>query len=539
MDTFSKFAGLTYKARYAHGEETWTQVAWRTATATFSKVSAHTSLVEAAAKAIEARKFMPGGRYLFACGRPIHQTNNCCLFRAEDSREGWASLYKKVSLSLMTGAGIGVVYSDVRGKGQPIKSIGGLAAGPLSPMQILNEIGRGTIQGGSLRSALWAGLSWAHPNIMDFIKMKNWSEEIRALKAKDFNFKADMDMTNISVILNQRFFDAYHDRNHPDHIHAGVVYWATIKQMLKTSEPGFSVDVGENEGEDLRNACCEITSRDDSDVCNLASINMSRVKDTREMERLCRIAAAFCVAGSVYSDLPCEEVRTVREKNRRIGIGLMGLHEWLLQRGKSYGPDDELEEYLEIYKDTTDDAAEEWAKEWKLSVPVKKRAIAPTGTIAIVAGPTTTGIEPMLCASYLRRYLKGKTRYEQYVIEPIAQRLIDQGAKPEELEDAYSISVERRLEFQSWVQAYVDHGISSTINLPSWGSDKNNKQTVQEYGELFLKYLPRLRGVTCYADGSRHGQPIVPVPYKKAKEMLAIEETLDICTLSGKGVCGE
>ena len=542
-DDFSKFAEMTYKAKYAHdtedGKETWPQIAWRTAIHTFSKVPAPSSLVESTALEIVARKLMAGGRYFYACGRPVHQTNNCCLFRAEDSREGWSNLYKKAGMALMTGAGIGVVYSDIRGEGSVIKGTGGIATGPTALMQILNEIGRGTMQGGSRRSALWAGLAWNHPDILKFIEMKNWSKEIRALKAKDFSSKADMDMTNISVILDDEFFEAYRNKEHPNHVLAEKVYWKTVERMLRTSEPGFSVNIGENAGEDLRNACTELTSKDDNDICNLASINMARVKSKKEMSRLCRLAAAFCVAGSVYSDIPCEEIRPVREKNRRIGVGLMGLHEWLLQRSKPYGPDSELEEYLKIYKKVVTQAAEDWADNWNLSVPVKTRAIAPTGTIGIVAGPTTTAIDPMLCAAYIRRYLRGTTWHEQYVIEPIAQRLIDGGMNPEDLEDAYSIDVERRLEFQAWAQEYVDHAISTTINLPSWGSAKNSKNTVQEYGELFLKYLPRLRGMTCYADGSRSGQPIVPVPYEKAKEMLAIEDTIDICTLTGKGVCGE
>ena len=537
----NSFAELTYKNKYAiHKDETWPQVAWRVATNTFSKVDAPRSLVESAAKEIEARKLMPAGRYLYACGRPIHQTNNCMTFKAADSREGWSELLHKASMSLMTGAGIGVVYSDVRGEGELIRGTGGLATGPLALMQILNEMGRGIMQGGSRRSAMWAGLRWDHADIEKFVKMKNWSEEIRELKAKDYNFPAIMDMTNISVCLNDEFFEAYHNKGHEKHVLASKVYWMTVERMLRTSEPGFSVDVGENAGEDQRNACGEFTSRENNNVCNLISPNMSRITSHQEMARLCRLASAFTVAGSVYSDLPCEEARATRDKCRQIGVGVMGLHEWLLQRGKPYGPDDELESYLKIYEESTDYAAKEWADTWKLSRPIKRRAIAPTGTISIVAGPTTSGIEPMLCVAYIRRFLVGQVWEEEYVIEPIAQKLIDEGMAPEDIEDAYSIDPEMRLKFQAWVQQYVDMGISSTINLPAWGSEKNNKQTVQRYGNLFLKYLPKLRGLTCYADGSRSGQPLVPVPYEEALKHKAIREVGDVCILTKGGAsCGD
>lgn len=540
VDKFSKFAELTYKNKYAHvledgTKENWTQIAWRVATKVFSAVDTPKNLVTSVAEAIEARKTIPGGRYLYSTGRPVHQTNNCLLLKAEDSREGWADLLHKAAMSLMTGAGIGVVYSGIREEGAFVNSTGEQATGPLALMQMLNEVGRGIEQGGSLRSALWAGMHWNHPDIDKFMRFKNWSEDIRARKRLDHTSPAPMDMTNISIILDDAFFEAYEKQDPLAH----RVYWNAVKFMLKTSEPGFTVDVGENAGEHLRNACTEVCSYDDSDVCNLISPNMSRVEDEAEMLKLTRLSTAFAVAGSVYSDLPYEKVEEIREKNRRLGVGLMGLHEWLLQRGKTYDPDEELEQYLKIYERATTQAASDWAFAWGLSTPVKTRAIAPNGTIGIVAGPTTTGIEPMFCVAYKRYFTKGKTREFEYIIEPIAQRLIDQGTAPEDIEDAYSISVERRLEFQAWVQQYVDHGISSTINLPAWGSEKNNKSTVQEYGNLFLKYLPRLRGLTCYANGSRDGQPIVPVSYEEALAHQAKEDTVDICEISGKGgSCG-
>ena len=142
--------------------------------------------------------------------------------------------------------------------------------------------------------------------------------------------------------------------------------------------------------------------------------------------------------------------------------------------GKKYGPDEELAKYLDIYS-KNGSISKEYAKKWNLSIPKKNRAIAPTGTIGIIA-ETTTGIEPIFCVAYKRRYLKHKTWHYQYVIDPTAERLIKNGVLPEAIEDAYELAndVERRVEFQSWVQQYVDHGISSTINLPKWGSEQNN-----------------------------------------------------------------
>lgn len=533
------FAEAIMLQKYAHdldeGKETWQQIAHRVATHVMRAVRGPYKEIETA---IAERKFMPGGRYLYASGRPFHQVQNCLLMRADDSREGWAELMNKITMALMTGAGIGVDYSDVRPEGSKIRKTGGFATGPLALMQMVNEAGRGIMQGGSRRSAIWAGLRWDHPDCLKFIQMKNWSPEVRALKEKDFNFPATMDGTNVSVLLNGEFFAAYQGEKHPKHALAHAIYWATVRQMLKTAEPGFSVDTGANEGETLRNACTEVTSCDDSDICNLGSINMARVDTLDEMRSLVDLGTKFLLAGTVYSDVPYSKVDLIRTKNRRLGLGLMGLHEWLLKRGKGYGPDAELEEYLKIYETSTE-IAKAAARGWDLSPPKKTRAIAPTGTIGIVA-ETTTGIEPIFCVAYKRRYLKGSVTHYQYVVDPCAHRLIEGGTDPEKIEDAYSIDFEARLNFQAWVQGYVDHGISSTINLPAWGSETNNDSTVQGYGLTLMKYLPRLRGITCYPDGARGGQPLSPVKHATAIKHIGevFMEQADVCEITKGGSCG-
>src|SRR5271166_4379513 len=269
----SVFAKTIMEQKYAHDvsgvKEDWDSITKRVVTTVFKSVSAPKSLVEQTQEYMRQRKFIPGGRYLYATGRPFHQVNNCLLMRAEDSREGWSEHVHKSCMGLMTGAGIGTDYSWIRAEGRPIRKTGGCATGPIALMDITNEIGRNVMQGGSRRSALWAGLKWNHPDIMKFIVLKNWIPEVRDMKARDFNFPAKMDMTNISVILDDEFFAAYEDDKHTNNSLAQMVYWAVLERMLKTGEPGFSVDTGKNKKETLRNACTEITSEDDSDVCNL------------------------------------------------------------------------------------------------------------------------------------------------------------------------------------------------------------------------------------------------------------------------------
>lgn len=513
MQEMSTFASTIYKQKYEMNGEGWTGTAKRVADNVMLPYFPENS--DVLRRYIEDRKFLPGGRYLYAAGKEFNQTNNCLLLKVEDSREAWGDLMRRATVGLMTGAGIGVVYSALRPEGSPISKTGGESTGPLALMKMINESGRYIMQGGSRRSAIWAGLHWWHQDIIKFVEMKNWSDDIKAMKDKDFNARAEMDMTNISVILDDDFFIAFDNIDHKMHAHAVNIYWKTIEQMLTTGEPGFSIDVGENAGENLRNACTEVTSSDDNDICNLGSINLARVESKEEFADIVKVATQFLLAGTLYSKVPYEEVDTTRTKNRRLGLGFMGVYEWLLVRGKKYGPDAELGSWLDEYVKSDIYAADAAAK-LGISAPIKTRAVAPNGTIGII-GETTTSIEPLLAAAYKRRYLKGQTWHFQYVIDSAAKRLLDKGVDPALLEDAYDLAAdpERRIAFQAWVQQYVDHGISSTLNLPG-KTDQNF--TTKEFGKILYKYLPHLRGVTVYPDGSRGGQPITKV---------AIQEALD------------
>lgn len=547
-DFMGPWAIKQYTDKYAWKDEdgnpteTWSDTSYRVVRYVLAALGYIDSDYEfqALVRAISQRKFIPGGRYLASSGRQIHQTNNCFLYRCEDSREGWADLVRKSIMGLSSGGGIGVVYSDIRENGALISKTGGMATGPLSPANMVNEVARHVMQGGHRRSAIWGGLHWNHPDVFDWIHIKDWSPQIKAAKEEDFNSPAPMDMTNISVILDSEFFLSYENPSHSKHAWAQKVYWDALSSMVANGEPGFSIDIGQNAKENLRNACTEITSEDDSDVCNLGSINLARIDSPEELAEITRLAELFLIAGTVYSDVPHEEVRTVREKNRRTGLGLMGLHEWLLVRGYRYEMVDELREWLQIWQDESDQAAIDVANKFNLSVPVKKRAIAPNGTIGII-GETTTSAEPIFCIAYKRRFLDADNIWRfQYVIDPTAHHLItERGVDPDMIEDAYALSydVERRIKFQADLQDYVDHGISSTINLPYSIVDP---QEVKDFGETLMNYLPRLRGVTCYPDGARAGQPLEAVPYHVAlgKTGVTLEEDTGRDAQCHSGVCG-
>jgi ribonucleoside-diphosphate reductase alpha chain len=456
-------------------------------------------------------KCIPGGRYLYYAGRSAHFWNNCFTLRAEeDTREEWGLLDHKVSDCLMSGGGIGVDYSRIRPYGRILSRTGGISSGPLPLMKTANEIGRYVMQGGSRRSALYASLNWRHDDILDFIYAKNWPQEIVDLKAKDFNFPAPLDMTNISVNWDTEFIESVKEGD------VDELWELSVRQTLMTGEPGHSFNFFKHENETLRNACAEITSEDDSDVCNLGAVNMSRIDNVDEFKDVTQLLAKFLVCGSVRGELPYQKVYEVRNRNRRIGVGLMGVHEWLLKRGYMYEVTDELKQWLTEWELASERGANEICDRFYLNRPIKYRAIAPTGTIGILAS-TTTGIEPLFATAYKRRYLVTGTQWKyEYVVDATAHKMIEEYAlKPEEIETAYSLAStpEKRILFQKHVQRHVDHAISSTINLPAWGSEQNNEDTVKPFAEMLLSHCDGLRGITAYPNGSRGGQPLEEVSY--------------------------
>mgnify|MGYP001212225990 CR=1 FL=1 len=214
----SKFSEDIFNHKYRHeGAETWDQLASTLVTDVCGQFL-QKDVVWRLYEIIRDMKFIPGGRYLYYAGRPNKFFNNCYLLQAEaDTREDWANLSWKVESCLMTGGGIGVDYSVYWPSGAPIKLTRGSASGPIPKMNIINEIGRRVMQGGSRRSAIYASLNWQHGDIMDFLQAKDWqnmpvgatSKTLWDIKQEDFNFPAPLDQTNISVNYDDKWLMQY------------------------------------------------------------------------------------------------------------------------------------------------------------------------------------------------------------------------------------------------------------------------------------------------------------------------------------------
>ena len=548
MEFRTEFGRTTFKEKYASNPyETWDDKAHTVVNSVCGTYDGKKNNImskseqDQLVRYISEFKFMPGGRYFWYAGRPARYYNNCYLLKLEeDTREEWAGVTQRAMSCLMTGGGIGVDVSLARPSGRPLRRTGGVASGPLPLLFTLNEVGRNVMQGGSRRSALYGSLNWAHEDSMSLLGAKNWHDmrvgdtTLAELKKQDFNFPAPLDMMNVSLNYDDAWLNGQGRESDP-------LFLENVKQAMMTGEPGFSFNFGANQGETLRNACCEILSSDDSDVCNLGSVNLANIEDIEEFKDVVGLGAKFLVCGLIRAQLPYEKVAEVRQKNSRIGLGLMGMHEWLLKRGHNYSFVPELEQWMKVYERESKRSTDEHCDRLFLNRPKGYRAIAPTGSISILTGCGGSGVEPIYAVSYRRRYLQDGTKWKyQFVVDSSAEVLIKEGIDPDKIETAVDLAAEpeRRIKFQHSLQKYVDHAISSTLNLPAWGSELNNEDRIPEFARVISKYAPGLRGLTVYPDGSRGGQPITSVPYKEAhaKRGVVFEDNSEEQCLSG--VCG-
>ena len=304
----SQFSETIFKQKYSHeGCETWADLCRVLVEDVCGEHMTKTDK-DTLTRFMQDMKFLPGGRYLYYAGRPAKYFNNCYLLKAEeDTREDWANLSWKAESCLMTGGGIGADYSVYRASGQRLGRTGGMASGPIPKMNMLNEIGRRVMQGGSRRSAIYASLNWKHGDVHEFIKSKDWHNmpvgstgaSLWDIKQQDFNFPAPLDMTNISVNYDTEWLTKYWETND-----VGEVFLKNVEQALSTAEPGFSFNFFDKEKETLRNACTEVTSEDDSDVCNLGSLNLGRIDSIDELADVVQLGTMVLLCGTLKAQLP-------------------------------------------------------------------------------------------------------------------------------------------------------------------------------------------------------------------------------------------
>jgi ribonucleoside-diphosphate reductase alpha chain len=497
--------------------------------------------------------FAPGGRIMYGSGRPRGQLLNCFVVPTSDSREGWGALAYDTLVISGTGGGVGTNYSPVRPRGFEIRGTGGTATGSTSLMSIVNAEGEEIKAGGGRRTALMMALEHDHPDIEEFLSKK--------LDLKKLN------NANVSVIFDknpEKFFDQVRKGENVKltfggrtvrEIPAKELWDKIISNALKGGEPGVLNGWYANRMSNVSycaklictNPCGEIWLSE-YDCCCLGAVVLPRFVHNGdiqwdELEETVRLGVRFLDDVLTVNTYPLPEIKDVCSSLRRIGLGVMGLHDMLLMLGMKYTTDRALEkvdEVMAFIKNIAYEASIELAKEkgpfpkfraeeflkggfaktLKPSLRTKIAehgirncallTIAPTGTTSMVQN-VTSGIEPMFAPAYRRKFQDGDELREEVVVHPLFQQYVAEGRSVKHFQGAYQLKLRDHFEMQRICQKHLDNACSKTINVMPGTS-------AEELSDLYMEFLPELKGLTVYPEGSREDQPLTPLSIEEALE---------------------
>lgn len=518
---------------------------------------------------LEDWKLVPGGRIAAGAGASDELTLfNCYVIPSpQDSRGGIMKTLTEMTEIMARGGGVGINLSSLRPRRAVVKGVNGSSSGSVSWGGLFSYTTGLIEQGGSRRGALMLMMNDWHPDVLDFITVKQTMGQVTN--------------ANLSVCVSNAFMEAvkqdgdwdlvFPDTNDPDYDtewngdmqqwkaagHSVVHYrtlkareiWHTIiESAWKSAEPGVVFMEYYNQMSNswyfnpiiCTNPCGE-QGLPGWGVCNLSAINLSKFYDETnhdvawdELAETTRISARFLDNVIDATPYHFEENRLNQQRERRVGLGTMGLAELMIKLRIRYGSPESLE-FLdklygfmakEAYLASTEIAAEKGAfpafeaepylqsgfmKNMVARYPevgeaIRKQGIrnvtlitqAPTGSTGTMVG-TSTGIEPYFAFKYFRQSRLGYD--EQFV--PIAQDWLDEHpgeALPDYYVTAMDLSAKNHIRVQAAIQQWVDSSISKTANCPA-------DFTVEDTAELYeLAFDLGCKGVTIYRDGSRDVQ---------------------------------
>ncbi len=553
------FGLSTFKRSYAKDEtETWEQASLRVADHMAAAESGE--LIRKWSRRfygeIASNRFMPGGRIWYGSGRPKAQLLNCFVIPISDSREGWGDYLRESLIISGTGGGVGTNFSAVRPFGTEVKGTGGYATGPVSVMRMDDAVGAELVAGGNRRMAKMWDLNINHPDILSFLDCKL---EDKKLSNGNISVVLNIDPKEfVRLVKTNSDLELMWQGKVVNKINARKLWDRLVENAWKNGEPGLLNGHYANEMNNIyyhkeltsTNPCGEIWL-EPYGCCCLGAIVLPRFVNENgqieweQLEETVRVGQRFLDNVLTVNQYPLEKIKEACEDVRRIGLGQMGFHSALLKMGIKYSSKDAIRVADEIgafIKHTAYDTSINLAiekgpfpayderfcdsgfmKTMKPAIVRKVReygirncaslTLAPTGTTGIVSG-VTTSYEPLMAGGYWRLIVKdvdskgSNNRSRTLVIEPEYEMY------PEICEGAADISVEQHFAIQETAQQHIDNAVSKTINLPT-------DYPMEDLSEIWLKYLPKLKGTTFYRWGSRENEPFSPI---KVDDLPAIIE---------------
>jgi ribonucleoside-diphosphate reductase alpha chain len=509
-------------------------------------------------------RFIPAGRILAGAGtgRQVTLFNCFVMGTIPDDMAGIFESLKEAALTMQRGGGIGYDFSTLRPEGAPVHGIGAMASGPLSFMDVWDAMCRTIMSAGHRRGAMMATLAVSHPDIEAFIEAKRDPARLR--------------MFNLSVLVTDAFMDAMAaDRDWPlafegrvtKTVKARALWERIMRSTYETAEPGV-IFIDRINKENNLNYCEAIAATNPCGeqplppygACLLGSINLARLIDNpfTDKARLDADALGALTATAIrlldnaidISPFPLEAQRREAQAKRRIGLGVTGLADALIFCGLRYGSAEaaaRTHDWLGLikraaYRASAGLAAEKgtfplydaaaYAKNPRMqSLDDETRglikahglrnglltSIAPTGTISLLAGNVSSGIEPPFAFSYQRRVLlpDGTARdetVEDYAVALFREKFGADAPLADYFVSAQTLSPAEHLAMQAATQAHIDASISKTINVPE-GFTYNAFEGI--YREA---YRLGLKGCTTYRPNPVRGAVLSVAPQPAESE---------------------
>jgi ribonucleoside-diphosphate reductase alpha chain len=386
--------------------------------------------------------FLPNSPTLMNAGRELQQLSACYVLPVPDSMEGITKSLAAQSLIQKSGGGTGFSFSRLRPAGDKVMKTQGIASGALSFMRLFDTMTDVIKQGGTRRGANMAILRYDHPEIMDFIRMKQTAGVM-----ENFNVSVGVDAAFFRAVEADAEYDLInpHGGKHVGKVRAQLVFDAMVENAWKTGDPGYVVldrinDSGSNTTPQLgqiesTNPCGEQPLLP-WEPCNLGSLNLSNFVagdilsgrfDFPRLKETVFLATRFLDDVIEVNDYPLPEIERLAKGNRRIGLGVMGWAEALVKCGVPYDDEAALKlgdkvmsfisgaaleasyalarargPFPNWHGSTYDPASKHYRGQPLHPRHCARTTIAPTGTIAIAAGLQGGGIEPFFAIAYTR-----------------------------------------------------------------------------------------------------------------------------------------
>lgn len=494
--------------------------------------------------------FLPNSPALMNAGTSRPQLAACFVREVPDSIEGIFKELQAAALIFQSGGGVGFDFSALRPEGDPVVTSGGQASGPVSFMNVFNASADAIKQGGRRRAAMMGVLRVDHPDILKFIRAKQYGGRL-----ENFNISVAVTDAFMEAVKADREYELRHPRTGEvvGRLSAREVFDAMCECAWARGDPGILFIDRINESNPIpsqtiraTNPCAEVPLGH-GEACVLGHVNLGHfVKENdhptiewARLEEVVRVGVRMLDNMHDRSVYPVPDIKGAALANRRIGLGVMGWADMLIELGIPYDTEQAVslgEKVMKFINETAIHESRRLARErgpfpnWLESIyaqrgePPRRNAtvttVAPTGTTAMIAG-ASSGIEPLFAVAETRTTPLGTfvtihplfekiARQRGFYSEQLMLKVINHGRIqdleeiPEDVRRLFvttlDIAPEWHLRMQAAFQRHTENSISKTVNLPP-------EATVDDVRRIFMMaYDLKLKGVTVYRYGTHEHQ---------------------------------